>query len=61
MAPRVARRHPADDERLRRRQSDHGTRSCGVHVTSLGRAVTWLVVGLLVFVLVATLVVEGIA
>jgi hypothetical protein len=30
-------------------------------VTGLARAVTWLVVGLLVFVLVATLVLEGIA
>jgi hypothetical protein len=30
-------------------------------VTGFARAVTWLVVGLLVFVLVATLVLEGIA
>jgi hypothetical protein len=30
-------------------------------VTRLARAVTWLVIGLLVLVLVATLVLEGIA
>jgi hypothetical protein len=61
MASRVALRHPADDERLRRRQSDHGAHRCGAHVTGVARVVTWLVISVLVLVLAATLVLEGIA